>query len=171
MEAVITKREVGDFGGVRDKDDDVKLRLKANVKYKLLHPDAKAPWRAYRDDAGADLHSIEEHYLHAGDSCVVRTGVATLVPKGYYGQICSRSGHGMNYKVTLSNSIGVLDSGYSAEILILLTNQSKDKTLHIKVGDRIAQIIILPLPEVTFELVDEFEFTDRGENGFGSSKV
>lgn len=134
-----------------------------NIKIKRLSATAKLPTKAHTSDAGYDLYASSCHYedgmLHYG------TGVAVEIPVGYVGLVFPRSSIA-NTHLTLSNSVGVIDSGYRGEIKAKFR---KGGTRGYNVGDRIAQLIIIPYPEVTFEEVDELSDSDRGEGGYGSS--
>lgn len=133
------------------------------VKIKRLTDKAILPTKAHATDAGYDLYASSCHYedgmLHFG------TGVAVEIPAGYVGLVFPRSSIA-NTHLTLSNSVGVIDSGYRGEIKAKFR---KGGTRGYNVGDRIAQLIIMPYPEVTFEEVDELSDSDRGEGGYGSS--
>lgn len=133
------------------------------VKIKRLNDKAILPTKAHATDAGYDLYASSCHYedgmLHYG------TGVAVEIPAGYVGLVFPRSSIA-NTHLTLSNSVGVIDSGYRGEIKAKFR---KGGTRGYNVGDRIAQLIIMPYPEVTFEEVDELSDSDRGTGGYGSS--
>lgn len=133
------------------------------VKIKRLTDKAILPTKAHATDAGYDLYASSCHYedgmLHYG------TGVAVEIPAGYVGLVFPRSSIA-NTQLTLSNSVGVIDSGYRGEIKAKFR---KGGTRGYNVGDRIAQLIIIPYPEVTFEEVDELSDSVRGEGGYGSS--
>lgn len=133
------------------------------VKIKRLNDKAILPTKAHTTDAGYDLYASSCYYedgmLHYG------TGVAVEIPEGYVGFVFPRSSIA-NTHLTLSNSVGVIDSGYRGEVKAKFR---KGGTRGYHVGERIAQLIILPYPEVTFEEVDELSDSDRGEGGYGSS--
>lgn len=137
--------------------------MKLNIKIKKVTSTAQLPTKAHATDAGYDLYASSCHYedgmLHFG------TGVAVEIPAGYVGLVFPRSSIA-NTHLTLSNSVGVIDSGYRGEIKAKFR---KGGTRGYNVGDRIAQLIIMPYPEVTFEEVDELSDSDRGEGGYGSS--
>ena len=133
------------------------------VKIKRLNDKAILPTKAHATDAGYDLYASSCHYedgmLHYG------TGVAVEIPEGYVGLVFPRSNIA-NTHLTLSNSVGVIDSGFRGEIKAKFR---KGGTRGYNVGDRIAQLIIIPYPEVTFVEVDELSDSDRGIGGYGSS--
>lgn len=139
------------------------------IKIKKLHEDAVIPKYAKDGDAGMDLTAISENYEHSyvgGDNLVTYgTGLAFEIPKGYVGLLFPRSSV---YKkdLTLSNSVGVLDSSYRGEVMFKFRANNHRR---YSIGERIGQIIILPYPEIEFEEVQELCDTDRGDGGFGST--
>lgn len=139
------------------------------IPLKKLHPDAVIPVHAYDDgDAGVDLASIEGLKLGAGERAMVRTGIAIAIPQGYGGFVQPRSGLAASFGITLTNSPGLIDSNYRGEIKVILQNTGKDD-FEVKRGDRIAQLVIMPVHQAEFIEVDELPGSDRGEGGFGSS--
>ncbi len=140
---------------------------KFNVKIKKLHPDAKIPSYAKDGDAGLDLVATEI-ISNTSSDITYGTGISIEIPKGYVGLIYPRSSI-RKYDLMLSNSVGVIDSGYRGEIQATFKKtQGWESGLYIK-GDRIVQIIIVPYPKVTFIEVDELSETERGDGGFGST--
>lgn len=137
--------------------------MSLNIKLKRLTPTAKIPTKAHATDAGYDLYASSCHYDNG--LIVYGTGVAVEIPQGYVGLVFPRSSIA-NTHLMLSNSVGVIDSGYRGEIMAKFR---KGGTRGYIVGDRIAQLIIMPYPEVTFEEVDELSDSDRGTGGYGSS--
>lgn len=140
------------------------------VKIKKLHPDAVIPKYAHPgEDAGVDLTAISREYDEENEVYSYKTGLAIQVPKGHVGLIFPRSSI---YKsdLSLSNAVGVIDSGYTGEISFKF-KMTKDAPVitAYSVGDRIGQLIIMPYPQVEFEEVDELDETERGSSGFGSS--
>lgn len=141
---------------------------KINLKIKLLDKNAVIPSYAHPTDAGLDITAT--YYEVDDNNCLVyHTGLCVEIPDGYVGLIYPRSSIS-KYNLMLANSVGVIDSGYRGELLIkfkMTSNNSKNKVYLC--GDRIAQLIIIPYPNVNIELVDELSDTDRGSNGFGST--
>lgn len=139
-----------------------------NVECLLEHNDL-LPIRAYEWDAGADLRASNNYKIRPHTAELVKTGVKVKIPKGYFGMLVSRSGHG-KHRISLANRVGIIDESYIGEIMVRLENLGED-SFEIKRGDRIAQLVIIPclLPE--FIPVDSLEETDRGSNGFGSTGV
>lgn len=130
-----------------------------------LDEGAYMPERAHSADAGLDLRSPIFYWLYADESVVIDTGVHVQIPGGYVGMLKSRSGLYMDCGIV---SEGVIDSGYTGSIRVKLYNHGKK--LHvIDAGDKISQLVILPVITPELELVDELEETDRGGNGFGST--
>lgn len=134
--------------------------MKINIK--KLHPNAVIPAYAKQGDAGMDLTAIG--IKETGSHITYHTGLAIEIPRGYVGLLFPRSSI---YKTgqTLTNSVGVIDSGYRGEIMMKFTRGIN----HYCVGDRIGQIMILPYPQIEFEEADELTITDRNGGGFGST--
>lgn len=137
------------------------------MKIKLLDKNAKIPFRANKTDAGADLFSIENVKILPLERKAISTGIYVEIPEGYYGRIAPRSG--LAYKNGIDVLAGVIDSSYRGEIKVILFNTDKDKIFEIKIGDRIAQLIIEDHFNFEFEVSDELSYTERGEGGFGST--
>ena len=137
-----------------------------NINLKKLNEKAKVPQYSREGDAGLDLHSTSS-FEESEDLICYRTGIAVEIPQGFVGLIFPRSSLS-KYDLILANHVGVIDSNYRGEIIVKF---KKTKILsHIfLVGDRVAQLIIMPYPSVTFNVVEELSETNRGDNGFGSS--
>jgi dUTP pyrophosphatase len=136
-----------------------------NVKIKKLHKDAVIPSYAKPGDAGMDLTAVNISFDEF-DNLVCETGLAVEIPKGYVGLVFPRSSIS-KYALHLRNSVGVIDSGYRGEILIKFGYVPNE--LVYKKGEKVAQLVIIPYPEVSFEEVDELSETERGDGGFGST--
>lgn len=136
-----------------------------------IDPLASSPVRAHDLDAGLDLCSIDNYTIYPGEVCKVHTGTSVQIYPCHVGLIFSRSGQA-KYGVTLANSVGVIDSQYRGELIVMLHNGGKD-VYRINKGDRIAQLVILPIiiPElIPFGGTDEeWNDTTRGTGGFGST--
>ena len=139
-----------------------------NLKVKRLTDTAKLPTYAHDGDACFDLYADDVNETHGGTVFTCDTGLSVEVPLGYAMMIYSRSGHGFKNNMRLSNCVGVLDSGYRGPVMVKLTCDRQIQYVP-KVGDRIAQAMIIPVPVVTFEEVTELSDSERGEGGFGSS--
>ncbi len=141
------------------------------ITIKKLHPAAIIPEHAYDDgDAGVDLASVEELTLREGERALVPTGIAVAIPQGFGGFVQPRSGLAARHGITLTNSPGLIDSNYRGEIKVIMQNTGH-ADFEIRVGDRIAQLVVMPVEQVQFEEVDELPDSGRGEGGFGSSGV
>lgn len=139
------------------------------IKIKQLTKDAVIPVYATDGSACFDLVCTNSIAIMPGREHVsFKTGLAVEIPKGYAMMIYSRSGHGFNQGLRLSNCVGVIDSDYRGELMVKLHNDST-KPVQIDAGARIAQAMIIPVPVVEFEVVDELGETVRGEGGLGST--
>lgn len=131
----------------------------------ILDDGAKMPTKAHEADAGFDLYTPERKVVRAKDSVVIDTGVHIEIPKGYVGFLKSKSG--LNVKHGISGE-GVIDAGYTGSIVAKLYNDG-DKMVVFEEGQKIIQIVFLPIPEIELVQADSFETTERGNGGFGSS--
>jgi dUTP pyrophosphatase len=139
------------------------------VPISRLRADAVLPERAYAGDAGLDLASCERVELGPGERALVPTGLAVAIPDGHAGFVLRRSGLAANHGVTVLNAPGLVDSGYRGELRVILLNTDRTETFVVEPGMRIAQLLVLPLPRVELQEVDELPASERGEGGFGSS--
>ena len=130
---------------------------------------AQVPAYAHPGDAGADLVSTEALRLEPGQRALVGTGVRIVLPDGYVAFVVPRSGLAARHGITIVNSPGTVDAGYRGEIKVSLLNTDASQAYDVAVGDRIAQLIIMPVPRVRFVAVDELPDSARGEGGFGST--
>ena len=130
---------------------------------------AQGPAYAHLGDAGADLVSTEALRLEPGQRALVGTGVRIALPDGYVAFVVPRSGLAARHGITIVNSPGTVDAGYRGEIKVSLLNTDASQAYDVAVGDRIAQLIIMPVPRVRFVAVDELPDSSRGEGGFGST--
>jgi dUTP pyrophosphatase len=135
-----------------------------------LRPDAVVPGRAYSGDAGLDLSSCERVELAPGERALVPTGLAVAIPDGYAGFVQPRSGLATKHGISIVNTPGLVDSGYRGELLVNLVNTDKRESFVVEPGMRIAQLVILPIPELELVEVDELPESERGVRGFGSSQ-
>ena len=134
-----------------------------------LREDASLPERAYAGDAGLDLAACERHELGPGERATVGTGLAVAIPEGYAGFVQPRSGLAARHGLTVVNSPGLVDSGYRGEIRVVLLNTDTLEQFVVEPGMRIAQLVVLPVPELDPVEVEELPETVRGVRGFGSS--
>ncbi len=128
------------------------------------------PSRIRGGDAAADLPSRVDVVVEPGSRCLVPTGFAVAIPEGYCGLILPRSGLALKHGVTVLNSPGLIDSGYRGELQVILYNTG-DEPVFLERGQRIAQLLVLAVPDLASVLVDELppSVDDRGSAGFGSS--
>jgi len=129
----------------------------------------QVPVYAHPGDAGADLVSSESVRLEPGARALVGTGVRIALPDGYAAFVVPRSGLAAKHGITIVNAPGTIDAGYRGEIKVALLNTDTREAYDIAVGDRIAQLIVMPVPRVRFLPVDDLPDTARGEGGFGST--
>jgi dUTP pyrophosphatase len=134
-----------------------------------LRPDAVMPARAYHGDAGLDLAACERIELAPGERAVVGTGLAVAIPEGYAGFVQPRSGLADRHGITVVNSPGLIDSGYRGELKVILLNTDGTHPFVVEPGMRIAQLVVLEVPGLDLEEVDELPATERGVRGHGSS--
>ena len=137
------------------------------IKFKKLVESAKCPTKAHPTDAGADLTAVSREWNEELKCWVYGTGIATEIPEGYVGLVFPRSSI-RKYTLAQCNAVGVIDSSYRGEIMVSYKLTSDVEKIY-NIGDKIAQFIILPYPEVSYKEVETLSETDRGENGHGSS--
>lgn len=130
-----------------------------------LDAGAKMPTRAHETDAGLDLYARETQTILSRKSKSFDTGVHVEIPIGTVGMLKSKSGLNVKHGIT---SEGVIDVGYTGSIVVKLYNNS-DADYTVRAGDKITQLVIMPIVTPTLELVDELEDTERGDGGFGST--
>jgi dUTP pyrophosphatase len=134
-----------------------------------LRDDAVVPARAYAGDAGLDLAACERVELGPGERALVGTGLAIAIPEGHAGFVQPRSGLAAKHGITIVNTPGLVDSGYRGELKVILLNTDAHEPFVVEPGMRIAQLVVLPVPEVVPVTVDVLPESERGERGFGSS--
>jgi dUTP pyrophosphatase len=135
----------------------------------VLWSGENAPAYARPGDAGADLVSTETFVLAPGERRLVGTGLRIALPDGYVAFVVPRSGLAAKHGITIVNAPGTVDAGYRGEIKVALLNTDADEPYEVHVGDRIAQLVVMPVPAVSFTRVDELPESVRGQAGFGSS--
>ena len=135
------------------------------IKVKRLHPDARLPQYARPGDAGMDLFSRDTRTLEQGEPFLFKLGFAIEIPQGYVALVKDRSGLAARGITTLG---GVIDQTYRGELGVVLLNTTEREHL-VKPGDRIAQLLIIPIATAEMEEAAELSETDRGEEGFGST--
>ena len=137
-----------------------------DIQIRRVDSDLPAPSYAHPGDAGLDLYAAQDAVV-TRETVLIPTGVAVAVPDGYVGLVCPRSGLS-RYGVTVANAPGVVDSGYRGELMVRLTNTSK-APYRVHFGDRIAQLLIVPIARPVVTLVEHLDNTERGTGGFGST--
>ena len=135
-----------------------------------MRENAVVPGRAYSGDAGLDLSACERVELGPGERAIVPTGLAIAIPEGHAGYVQPRSGLAAKHGISIVNTPGLIDSGYRGELLVILLNTDARETFVVEPGMRIAQLVILELPEVELVEVDELPDSERGVRGHGSSR-
>ncbi|MFM7094626.1 MAG: dUTP diphosphatase [Actinomycetota bacterium] len=139
------------------------------VAIQQLDPDLPLPTIAHRGDAGIDLHARNDAVIpRAGGRVLVPTGIAVAIPEGYAGFVLPRSGLALKHGVSLVNTPGLIDAGYRGELKCVMLNTDPDDDYEVKRGDRIAQLVIQRVEEISWQVVDSLEGFDRG-GGFGHS--
>ena len=134
-----------------------------------LDPAVPVPGYARHGDAGADLCAAEDIDLAPGERALVRTGIAIALPEGYAGFVHPRSGLAARHGITLVNAPGTIDAGYRGEIKVIVLNTDLAKAVSLRRGDRIAQLVVQRVENVTFREVPALPESARGDNGFGST--
>lgn len=134
-----------------------------------LSPEGRLPTRAHEGDAGLDLYASEQAHIGPGERWSVGTGVGVEIPEGYAGLVLPRSGLAREHGISLVNSPGLIDSGYRGELRVLLLNNDPAETFRVTTGDRIAQLVLVPIALATPVEVESLADSVRGGGGFGSS--
>ena len=134
-----------------------------------LDPAAQLPLRAHDGDAGYDLHALEPATLAPGERALVRTGIAIELPLRHAGLVLPRSGLAARHGIALVNAPGLIDHGYRGELKVLLLNTDPRAPFQIAPGDRIAQLVVVPVAAPDVVEVDALAASARGEGGLGSS--
>ena len=149
-----------------DEGDEDSMPEAQVVKIARLSPLASMPAPAHRSDAGLDLSVLDKHRLSPRSVARARTGLAIGIPKGWVGLLVPRSGAAAR-GLTLRNSPGIIDPGFTGEVLLLLENHSS-QVIQVEPGERVAQLIVVPTLTSIHEVV-ALEGSDRGPRGFGST--
>jgi dUTP pyrophosphatase len=139
------------------------------LRVSRLSEGAVLPVRAYEGDAGADLVACERAEIAPGERAVVGTGFAVAIPPGHAGLVLPRSGLAAKHGLTVANSPGLIDSGYRGEVKVILLNTDPRETFVVEPGMRIAQLVLVEVPEARIVEVDELPGSERGAGGLGSS--
>jgi len=139
------------------------------ILFQRLDAALPMPEGAHPGDAGVDLRSTVDLTLKPGDRALVPTGISVAIPEGYAGLVQPRSGLAVRHGLSLVNAPGLIDSGYRGEIKVVAINLDPSEPFEVRRGDKIAQLVIYPVPPVVWREVDELPASERGAAGFGSS--
>ena len=139
------------------------------LPFKRLDPAAELPAQAHEGDAGLDLCSTIDVEVLPGERAMVPTGLSVAIPDGHAGLVLPRSGLASRQGLTLANAPGLIDSGYRGEVTCALVNLDRDQAVKIRRGDRIAQLVLVALPQILPSWVDDLPPSSRGGGGFGST--
>ena len=134
-----------------------------------VDPEAVLPERAHPGDAGLDLRSAVDIEVGPGERAMVPTGIAVAIPDGYAGLVLPRSGLASAHGLTMANAPGLIDAGYRGEVICAVVNLDRHEPVKIARGDRIAQLVLVAVPNLDPVWVDELPSSTRGEGGFGST--
>ncbi len=138
------------------------------IEIQLIRSNGKVPSQKHESDIGYDISACDDVTLTSNEVTLVKTGIAINLPQQCAGFVLPRSGLSTKHKITLINSPGLIDPGYTGELLVPLMNHG-DKDYEIKAGDRIAQLVLINTYVVDFKVVDSLPETDRSSGGFGST--
>ena len=139
--------------------------MSGKLPIRRLDAAAVLPTRAHEGDAGLDLYGLEDATIAPGAGTLLRTGVAVAVPAGHVGLVCDRSSLARR---GLKTAGGVIDAGYRGELGVVVWNISPEPQ-HVKKGERVAQLLIIPIATPAPVETDELDSTTRGSGGFGST--
>jgi len=140
-----------------------------NLEFLRLHPDAVLPTRARPGDAGLDVSALEGATVKPGGRVLIPTGFAVAIPEGHAGLLLPRSGSAIKKGLTLANAPGLIDAGYRGEVKVAVINLDPHEPVEIAPGDRIAQLVVVAVPELGAAWAAALPGTTRGEGGFGST--
>ena len=140
-----------------------------SLPVQVLREGAIIPRYAHPGDAGMDLHAYDGATIEPHQRVLMPTGISVAIPDGYAGLVLPRSGNAIRHGLSLPNTPGLIDSGYRGELMVALVNLDAAETVCIEPGDRIAQLVLVPVVSATPVLVGSLDETSRGEGGFGSS--
>jgi len=139
------------------------------LAFRRFRPEGRLPGAQHPGDAGLDLRSAVDAVVAPGERAMIPTGIAVAIPDGHAGLVLPRSGLASRQGLTLANAPGLIDAGYRGEVVCAVINLDPAEKVEIRIGDRIAQLMIVAVPEVVASWVDELPESARGEGGFGST--
>lgn len=142
-----------------------------SLPLQILSEQAQVPAYAHTDDAGLDLRSTENIVLQPFERQLIPTGIAIAIPSGFAGFVQPRSGMAIKHGLSLVNTPGLIDANYRGEIKVPAINLDPSTPIEIHIGDRIAQLVILPVAHANIVETVELPESNRGSNGFGSSGI
>jgi dUTP pyrophosphatase len=140
-----------------------------DLPFQRLHPDAELPIAAHPGDAGLDLRSIVDVEVGPGERALLPTGLAVAIPEGHAGLVLPRSGLASRHGLTLANAPGLIDAGYRGEVTVSVVNLDRSEAVSVTGGDRIAQLVIVEIPEIRPTWAERLAPSSRGVGGFGST--
>jgi dUTP pyrophosphatase len=140
-----------------------------SIDVKRLDPELPLPAYARAGDAGLDLRSAVDVRLEPGQRVAIPTGIAVAIPDGFAGFVQPRSGAALRDGLGVANSPGLIDSGYRGEVKVVAVNLDPRQPIDVRRGDRIAQLVVVPVARVILTEVDELDATERGAGGHGST--
>jgi dUTP diphosphatase len=150
-------------------EEDTSRDRIGDLRFVKLNEKATLPTRGHDNDTGLDLYAAESARLAPGARVSVGTGLAVQIPDGVGGLVLPRSGMAIKHGVTLVNSPGLVDPGYRGELRVLLLNTDRTLEFQISAGDRIAQLLLVPVAHANPRQADALDDSTRGEGGFGST--
>jgi dUTP pyrophosphatase len=139
------------------------------LPFRRVRAEGRLPSAQHPGDAGLDLCSAIDVAVAPGARAMIPTGVAVAIPDGHAGLVLPRSGLASKHGLTLANAPGLIDAGYRGEVICAAVNLDRDVPVEVHVGDRIAQLVIVELPDVAPAWAEELPASSRGEDGFGST--
>lgn len=140
-----------------------------DVLVRRLDPDVPLPSYAHPGDAGLDLVTTVEAVLEPGERALLPTGIAIALPEGYAGFVHPRSGLALKHGLSIVNAPGTVDAAYRGELAVTVINLDPREAVHLRRGDRIAQLVVQRVEHAVLHEVETLPGSDRGEGGFGSS--
>lgn len=139
------------------------------IPFRRIDPDAALPEAQHPGDAGLDLRANTDVEVLPGERAMIATGVAVAIPDGHAGLVLPRSGLASKQGLTLANSPGLIDAGYRGEVVVAAVNLDRTESVKVARGDRIAQLVIVAIPQVEPAWAEELPASARGGGGFGST--
>ena len=139
------------------------------LPFRRLDEGMPLPERAHPGDAGFDLRSAADLEVQPGERAMVPTGLAVAIPDGHAGLVLPRSGLASKHGLTMANAPGLIDADYRGEVICAVVNLDREHAVRIARGDRIAQLVIVAVPDIAPVFVEGLPVSTRGEGGFGST--